>query len=214
MSQPGREALATGARDLLAAIEAGSDDDIRAALLALKPAAEKSLLVDVAQITRGLHEGLSRLALDAPLAKAADRDLPDMCSRLEAVIHMSEDAAMRTLDLTEAGKAELRLIEAIQPNADLVRTATARLRGHLNGIAEAQAYQDLCGQTIKKVIGLLREVENALAALLAHAGIDAARVVGAPVVDSVTRGHGPRLAGLDVGASQGDADKLLEDLGL
>ena len=89
-------------------------------------------------------------------------------------------------------------------------TAVDGLRKNLSAIAEAQAYQDLSGQVIRRVIQLVKGVENALADLLDLAGLDVAGAQPEPHIAG-----GPALVGLDNhGSTQAQADDLLADLGL
>src|SRR5690349_24781385 len=71
----------------------------------LEPAAEgvsnDEVLVRVGHMTRALHESLRGLGLDKLIEKAAS-DIPDARDRLDYVARLSEDAAKRVLDATDA----------------------------------------------------------------------------------------------------------------
>jgi len=80
-----------------------------------------------------------------------------------------------------------------------------KVAGHLNDILLAQDYQDLTGQIIRRVVGIVRRVHEGFGAL------------GLPPEQHRTDPElaGPALKGLDRHAvSQNDADDLLSDLGL
>ena len=80
------------------------------------------------------------------------------------------------------------------------------LRRHLADMAMEQAYQDLTGQTIRRVARLVQRVSEALSVLgLATEPYDPSKdEAGGPVVPGVDR-HG---------VSQSDADDLLSELGI
>lgn len=208
MNATEREDLRRAVVDLLVALDSGDADSVAVRLGALRPFADRRMLGDLAEIAGHLQGGLRSLALDGPLVQAADRDLPDACSRLDAVVRTSEDAALRTLDLVDACRDEIDALDPALP-------AVPRLRDHLRGMAEAQAYQDLTGQTILKVIEVVRETEKALLALLRHAGVGLPDAAATSDTSDPLRGQGPRVAGVDgAGATQQDADQWLSDLGL
>ena len=80
-----------------------------------------------------------------------------------------------------------------------------RIRHNLTEIALTQSYQDLTGQIIRRVVGIVRRVHEGFGAL------------GLPPEQHRTDPElaGPALKGLDRHAvSQNDADDLLSDLGL
>ena len=123
---------------------------------------DAALYVGVARLTRNLHDGLRQLGLDARLAQAAGSDMPDACKRLDLVVQMTEDAAHRTLDLVDEGRAvadslaDMRICLARLHSSpgpvnggELLGTITAaedaetRLRATLTALAQAQEYQDL-----------------------------------------------------------------------
>lgn len=152
-------------------------------------------------VTTTLSASLDQLALDERLMRIAGSDMPDACARLRHVLSITESAANRTLDLVEDSKHALN-------HDELPPLLHNRLRGNLNGIAEAQAFQDLSGQIIGRVIGLVHNVEQALDELLRLSGRQTTRNAEQPVM-------GPAVAGLDTGrADQQQADDLLADLGL
>ena len=156
-------------------------------------------------ISRNLAGALRRLALDERLVRYAGSDMPDACARLNHVMQMTEQAANRTLDLVEATQAQLPGLASAAGEQTL-----SELRSNLSAIAEAQAYQDLSGQVIRRVIQLVQGVEQALADLLELAGLTVPNASAA-----ARKPEGPALAGIDThGSTQAQADDLLADLGL
>jgi chemotaxis protein CheZ len=191
-------------------------------------AGDHCLYAGIARLTRGLHEGLRELGLDSRLEMVAGSDIPDACARLDHVVTMTEAAAHRTLDLVEDGRAvadalhDVRLhlalprpladaavqADALRSSRDAVAEAETRLREILTALAQAQEYQDLSGQLIRRVIVLVRNVESTLLELLGAGGLHAALSPG-----KVPAGlAGPALPGAGA-ANQDDADRLLAGLG-
>ncbi len=191
-----------------------------------QPADEAALYAGVARLTRSLHEGLRQLGLDARLGQVAGSDMPDAVLRLDHVVHMTEDAAHRTLDLVDEGRAvadslaDVRsCLERLQGRAGFVNPAElrdscgaagdaeARLRATLTALAQAQEYQDLSGQIIRRVIALVRNAEGTLLELLGGK-----LPPPAPAAVAQPELPGPAVPGMQA-ADQGDADRLLASLG-
>lgn len=200
---PSREEIAAHLRAALAAIGAADEAALKAELKAIVDWQEAPLMAGLAKLSQQLGEALGEL----PVVDAAVGELPDACARLDHVVAMTEQATHRTLDLVEDSQ---RLMESLHaPGAD--REALLRaLRGNLSDMALAQSYQDLTGQIIKKVAGIVRGVHDQLTVLGLPPGAMAKRQEEDPLA-----GSGPSVAGVDrPAASQRDADDLLSDLGL
>jgi len=93
---------------------------------------------------------------------------------------------------------------------------------NLSDILLAQDFQDLTGQVIKRVTGLVQEVEENLVSLVAMAGkVD--QITGTvheglekEQQEDIERGEGPQMHAeerVDVVSSQDDVDDLLSSLG-
>lgn len=194
--------LAAHLRAALEAIGQADEASLRAELNAILQWQEGPLVEGLARLSQQLGEALGEL----PAVDAAVGELPDACARLDHAVAMSEQAANRTLDLVEDSQ---RLMERLLvPSADHEELLKA-LRGNLSEMALAQSYQDLTGQIIRKVAGIVRGVHDQLSAMGLPPG-------GARKKDEdPLAGTGPSIAGLDrPAASQRDADDLLSDLGL
>ncbi|MGE8212114.1 MAG: protein phosphatase CheZ [Stenotrophomonas sp.] len=89
---------------------------------------------------------------------------------------------------------------------EMTEQATHRTLDNLTEVALTQSYQDLTGQIIRRVVGIVRRVHEGFGAL------------GLPPPEDPARNNGlagPAVDGLDRHAvSQHDADDLLSDLGL
>ncbi|HAH71400.1 MAG TPA: protein phosphatase, partial [Succinivibrionaceae bacterium] len=86
----------------------------------------------------------------------------------------------------------------------------------LNSIMMAQGYQDLTGQMLQKVIGLVSEVEDKLVSFLVTFGSKDKNNQGRSDQDALAP-QGPAVTSLDkeagVASSQDDVDDLLASLG-
>lgn len=163
--------------------------------------------------TRPIMQGLGRLARelgqalgDLPALPDGSGELDDACARLDRVIEMTEQASLRTLDLAEECRALAEQLREHGLNHDQ-DALLERIRHNLTELALTQSFQDLTGQIIRRVVGIVRRVHEGLAAL------------GLPPAENSTTSAaglaGPALPGIDRQAvSQLDADDLLADLGL
>jgi chemotaxis protein CheZ len=196
------------------------------------------MLARVGQMTRMLHDNLRGLGFDKLIARAA-HDIPDARDRLDYVAKMTEQAAQRVLNATEAATPLQERIDADgaalgnQWRAALqapfseqqCRAAAERTlayldathvdanvtKQHLLDIMMAQDFQDLTGQVIRKVTELAHGIEQQLVQLLIdYAPPEARRETGSGLL------NGPQinpLATADVVADQEQVDDLLESLG-
>ena len=195
------------------------------------------VLSRVGHMTRALHDSLRGLGFEQ-LAERAAHDIPDARDRLDYVARMTEQAAQRVLNATDAAGP---LQEKIHDGADAMsvewqqllqgtfneqtaretavrtisylnetRTATDETRQHLMNIMMAQDFQDLTGQVIKKVTELAHGLEQQLLQLLVdYAPPEKKREVDTGLL------NGPQInpLGQDVVASQEQVDDLLDSLG-
>ena len=158
-----------------------------------------------------LVQGLAKLAreLDTALGNGSanpNASLPEACARLEHVVHVSEDASHRTLDLIQ----ECGVLLGTLPDAAVEEQAAtiAAIRSRMSEMTAAQGYQDLTGQIIRRVVELVRAV---------HAGLgEMTDGEATPIhLNHNNRGFGPSVAGVDpTPATQEDANDLLSSLGL
>jgi chemotaxis protein CheZ len=197
----------------------------------------EEFLSRIGHMTRALHENLRGLGLDKLIEKAAS-DMPDARDRLEYVARLSEDAAQKVLNATDAagplqdqigadakqlssswqtllaggaGEQDWRAL-AQQTIATLGATSahTSGTKSHLMDIMMAQDFQDLTGQVIKKVTSIAQNVEQQLVQML----IDFAPEQLKKEIDNGLL-NGPQIdpAGEGVVADQGQVDDLLDSLG-
>lgn len=182
---------------------------------------------------RALGRLLATLGWDITLHRLAD-EIPGARDRLGYVAQMTESAANKVLNLvdqaqpnceaaaTEAaalsgrlavlaehpelgvGEARALLAEAAAALAYLAQ-ANRHQAGLLSQIMLAQDFQDLSGQVIKKVVGILDHGEQQLQQLLSRSAGPEAAVLAA------SRLEGPQVP--DKAVVQEDVDDLLVSLG-
>lgn len=222
------EILVAMLREAADALERGDATTFEEKYEALTKRREHHFASGVATLARRLHNAINDIDLDSRLACVAGRDIPDACSHLDYVVKMTEEAAHRTLDLVEDSRGRLnelvKMHDEVLGNSALANdprigalgeamtAATTNLRTNLSNLAQAQEYQDLSGQLIRRVIGLVRNVETALVALMRAAGADLKISDLPPIKDEAGKSQllGPASKNA---SSQADADSLLADLG-
>ncbi len=195
---------------LVAAYEQGAEEEFERQLDELLKVRERSLFVEIGNLTRDLNAALERFRLDSRLVDLAEKDVPDARARLEHVLRMTDEAAHRTLDLVErscplaeriahgaAGISPLwarfrqrtiavqdfrELLGRLDGFLELTREDGEAVRTNLSEVLLAQGYQDLSGQIIRSVMHLVGEVEQALGDLVRLSGDrrDAAAPPGEP----------------------------------
>ena len=193
----------------------------------------------IGHMTRALHESLRGLGLDKLIEKAAT-DIPDARDRLDYVARLSEQAAQKVLNATDAASPLQDRIEsdasALQAGwqklldnpaaseADWralaahsvatmaqARAGTVQTKAHLMDIMMAQDFQDLTGQVITKVTTIAQNLEQQLVQMLVDfAPAEVKREFGNGLL------NGPQInpsGNNDVVSNQGQVDDLLDSLG-
>ena len=191
-----RAALIECLHAALAALEDADDDAWRSNVDELIQWRSQPLVQGLVRLARELEQALGTGTGGASLGEA--------CLRLEHVVKVSEDASHHTLDLIQ----ECGTLLGSLGNADAGAQATvvAAIRSRLSEMTAAQGYQDLTGQIIRRVVELVRTVDEGLG--------DYAPAGDRPLQLS-SHGYGPSIQGLDApAASQDDANSLLSSLGL
>ncbi len=177
-------------------------------------------------------------------------EIRDASDRLQYVIDMTQAAADKTMDKVETvapiamdlGQESARLkeewqrlkrreitkeefknlYERIDDFLNQMGTGTELLNSNLQDIILEQGYQDLTGQVLKKVIGLVREVEQELVNLMRIASqVEEVTGIAKPEdgeqkAAKSTQGEGPQIHAEkrdDVVSGQDDVDDLLSSLG-
>lgn len=205
---------------------------------ALPPVHNDEMLNRIGHVTRALHDSLWGLGLDKILEQVA-QDIPDARDRLNYVARMTEQAAERVLNATDAAtplQTELATNASVLENRWKELLTNASLKSEYNQLANetltflaltqkkttetkvllmdimmAQDFQDLTGQVIKKITALAQDLEKQLVQVL----IDFSPTM-AKKEANITLMNGPQIDPentIDAVASQEQVDDLLDSLG-
>ncbi|WP_019676450.1 protein phosphatase CheZ [Arsukibacterium perlucidum] len=238
------------AKELVQLLEMGEQQLANKLVQSITVPGSSELFAEVGKLTRQLHDSLKNFHIDPSLNNLLEEDIPDAKKRLNHVIDMTEQAANKTMDAVEsclpiADQLTQRLNQ-LQPEWQrlmrrqiqlsefkqlchgvdgFMQQATidsATLNALLTDVLMAQDYQDLTGQILRRVIELVREVEDSLIGLLTAFGqsnpelpevkakpakvkAKAAHEAEGPIIDAAERD--------DVVSGQDDVDDLLSSLG-
>lgn len=185
---------------------------------------ESSLFQEVGKITRKLHDSLEdfKSAVDIGLDKLTNNDVPNAVDKLEFVISKTEDAANKTMAVVEryfeeSDEFSRRLLKMSGNEDDIqyLKEFKGSLDGDMTDIITAQQFQDITGQTIRKVIELVHKVEAELVRLITNFGmpmkIDSEKVLlnNESLLDDTAdvAAHGAEKV------SQSDVESLLQEYG-
>jgi chemotaxis protein CheZ len=146
------------------------------------PSGQDDLFREVGKVTRKLHDSIKSFkeALDPRLKDMAIKDMPSAIDRLRFVIEKTEEAANKTMGIVEKYiismdelSSHVRNIKEPQASAEYLKKFKNELEDDLTEILTTQSFQDLTGQTLKKVITLVGEIEKELVGLIASFGVKA-----------------------------------------
>lgn len=176
-----------------------NNDDISSALERINEINEingKSFYQVIGKLTRGLHDAISELSISSAQEQPEnDKTRVD----LNYVIRVTDDAAKKTLDMTELAKANInQLIENNDAQSELLSRYSSEnttdaatdevlstvlsycennsnsislLNSNISKIVVAQTFQDIASQSITKAINIIQEVENSLVSLTQYANL-------------------------------------------
>ena len=178
---------------------------------------DAQLFREVGRVTRKLHDSIKSFkeALDPRLKDMVVSDMPSAIDRLQLVIQKTEEAANKTMGIVEntmlsvdpAESALLNVEKALggkcSDDVAVLREFKGRVFDGMTEILMTQSFQDLTGQTIKKVITLIGELESELISLVATFGLKI-EAEKAPVLCSGSDGQS---------VSQEGVDQMLSDFG-
>ncbi|MGL4350905.1 MAG: protein phosphatase CheZ [Plesiomonas sp.] len=232
------------ARELVSLLEAGQQDEANQVITTLAANNYNTLFNEIGKVTRVLYSGLSEFKLDPRLNQLTQQDLPDAQGRLNYVVSMTESAANRTMDAVDAAfpiaDGLAQQIEAILPvwqklfNREmelgefktlcieldtflkLTQQQSDQLRTQLTEILMSQDFQDLTGQIIRRVTGLVGEVEQHLITIMKSFGMPENEQPEEITREQAISAEGPihdREKRSDVVQNQDDVDDLLSSLG-
>ncbi|AAQ61110.1 chemotaxis protein CheZ [Chromobacterium violaceum ATCC 12472] len=192
----------------------------------------------IGQMTRKMHDALRDLGYDKSLEKVAET-IPDAKDRLAYIATLTENSAERVLNATDIAKpfqdklesqaqalserweklyANLLSVEEFKRLAEETRqylkdvpNQTQATNTQLLEIVMAQDFQDLTGQVIKKMMGMVKILETELVNFLIEFSPDDKKgelntsLLNGPVINPEGK--------TDVVTSQQQVDDLLESLG-
>lgn len=164
------------------------------------------LFREVGKITRRLHDTVKgfRDAIDPRLKEIMRQNMPTAVDKLQYVIDKTEEAAHKTMSVVEKYILQMdeladhiRAIKEPSESAAYLKKFKNSLEDDLTDILTTQSFQDITGQTIKRVITLVSEIEAELVRLIENFGIKIEQ-------------HDPAQAQM---VSQEDVDHLLKEFG-
>lgn len=244
MSMVGRISL-DQAKSLVEFIETDQQEKADELIAKIQNPLNSELFAEIGKLTRQLHDSLTNFNIDSRLSDLATADIPDAKERLNYVITRTEEAANKTMDAVESifpvldniaeqvravnpawtklmnNEIDLKEFKELCVDIDCLLTTTGKettnIHSLMTDVLMAQDFQDLTGQVIRKVIDLVREVEESLINMLTAFGITANKtgvkvspkvgknLVEGPIVNVEERD--------DVVEDQDDVDDLLSSLG-
>ena len=208
------DAYADAVAALSGALASRDQQAFRTALSAFDSVRDGEVLTGVRKVTVELQSALQRFEVDSRLIGLAQHQVPDARRRLAHVMKLTSEAAHQTMDLAEqcaplveniAGDAA-KMLESpasrVAADADVVSflqrvvEGMGLLRDRLTEVRLAQGFQDLTGQIVGSVLGLVDELERALGEL---ARITDAAGGMAAKEQTISRGLGPTVPGVSKG---------------
>ncbi|HIX57671.1 MAG TPA: protein phosphatase CheZ [Candidatus Anaerobiospirillum pullistercoris] len=233
------------AREIVMLLEAGMQQEADKKLLAITQKHEESFYQQVGCLTRDLHTAVQKFAYDPRLREITDEEIPNASERLRYIITVTDKAATRTLDAvdkcTPIALALKSSIDDLMPiwkhlmngridrfefvflchriDDLLKKTASdaSDLSNQLNEILMAQDFQDLTGQMIQRVVGLITEVEDKLVEFLRFFGqytpVQDQERMKQKAIEAQGPALGSQIEDNTAAASQDEVDDLLASLG-
>lgn len=198
--------------DMVAFMNAVTNQDYEKADAAIQNIMKKGqndLFKEVGKVTRKLHDAIRSFkeALDPKLKDMAITEMPNAVDQLQYVIERTEDAANKTMGIVEKYiltmddlANHIRNIKEPEDSVGYLKEFKKNLEDDLTEILTTQSFQDLTGQTIKKVIALVGDIEEELVKLIATFGV------------KIEPGAGSRAEAPEK-VSQEDVNDLLKEFG-
>jgi chemotaxis protein CheZ len=231
------------AKNLVEALEAKNTELVGDLIYKLTAERDAELFNEIGKLTREVHDALTGFHADSRISELTENDIPDAKERLNYVVTMTEQAAHRTMNAVEdslpvaesmATKGEQlktswsqfrnkemssdefrALCHELDDYFDNVGSQVSSIQSKLSEVLMAQDYQDITGQIIRRVIGLVQEVEGNLVGLIKVTGERYSSGEKKEKEDGI-EAVGPAVPGVDtadVVSSQDDVDDLLSSLG-
>ena len=231
------------ARDLVKQLEVGNRENADKLIGMLAGYYESSMFHKMGKLTRELHTSLNSFEIDSQVINLSENDLPNAKDRLNYVIQLTEQAANKTLTAVEEtipiceelgrkangindewkrfmsrnhSAEEFRsLVQEIGIYLEYIVSESLKVKANLNDVLIAQDFQDLSGQSIRRVISVVHEIEQLLINFIKITGHKIGSEAPMPRQENQIL-SGPRIPGkesIDVMKDQDDVDDLLSSLG-
>lgn len=151
---------------------------------------QSDLFKEVGKVTRKLHDAIRSFkeAIDPRLKDMAATEMPSAIDKLQFVIDKTEEAANKTMGIIEKYilgmddlASHIRNLKEPEESVAYLKDFKNKLEDDLTEILTAQSFQDITGQTIKKVIKLVGDIEEELVKLIATFGVKVEHGVKAEV---------------------------------
>ncbi len=198
--------------DMVGFMNAIAGEDFEKADIAAQSIMKKGqndLFREVGKVTRKLHDTIRSFkeTLNPKLKDMAATEMPNAVDQLQFVIEKTEDAANRTMGIVEKHiltmdelASHIRNLQGPEESVQYLKTFKSGFEDDLTEILTTQSFQDLTGQTIKKVIKLVGDIEEELVKLVTTFGSKSETGLKADIA-------APEKV------SQEDVDDLLKDFG-
>lgn len=212
-AQGGKQVVFERLVDFMNAISNQDYDKADEAIQQIMTSSDAGLFKEVGKVTRKLHDSIRSFkeALDPKLKDMAVSEMPNAVDQLQMVIERTEAAANKTMGIVEKYiltmddlSSHIRNVTGPEESIEFLKSYKNGLEDDLTEILTTQSFQDLTGQTIKKVISLVGDIENELVRLITTFGVKME-----PAKEAVY--YGPGTSGDKV--SQEGVDDLLKDFG-
>ncbi|MBA4374463.1 MAG: hypothetical protein C0402_16560 [Thermodesulfovibrio sp.] len=195
--------------DFLDALNKDDQERADAAIQEIMKKGQGDLFKEVGKVTRKMHDSIKSFkeALDPKLKDMAQSEMPNAIDRLQFVITKTEEAANKTMTIVEKHMlsmdelaAAIRQVKEPAESVEFLKKYKNMLEDDLTELITTQSFQDITGQTIKKVITLVGEIEEELVRLISTFGV---KMETGPKVAAETHEQ----------VSQSGVDDLLKDFG-
>jgi len=204
-----RQEIVADMMNFITAVSEQNFDQADIAIQKIVKNGQGDLFQEVGKITRRLHDSVKSFkeAIDPKLSEMTKNDIPNAVDKLQYVIERTEEAANRTMNVVEKYilrmdelSAHIRKISGPPETIEYMKNFRNGLEDDLTEILTTQSFQDLTGQTIKKVITLVHDLESELVRLISIYGLKVDQGSKEPVAVAER-------------VSQSGVDDLLKELG-
>ncbi|MDX9714386.1 MAG: protein phosphatase CheZ [Dissulfurispiraceae bacterium] len=195
--------------EFMGAVNAQDMEKADSAIQEIMKSGQSDLFKEVGRITRKLHDSIRSFkeALDPKLKDMAVIEMPNAVDKLQFVITKTEEAANKTMEIVETHilsmdelAGHIRTLQGPEESVAYLKDFKNRFEDNLTEILTTQSFQDITGQTIKKVIKLVGDIEEELVSMITTFGFK---------MDSIAKGATSEAEKV----SQSDVDDLLKELG-